>query len=112
MHTYGASSSPLAASSKGWVNSSPASTESTGWCRTTLGSPGITPFNRSSTLGLVAPVADTLHPSQLIPAIQKACTTLTGPSGALLRWTSGSWTRSGGAATPTEGALTVMTDLL
>src|SRR6266516_1881205 len=73
------------------MNSSPDSTERTLWWRTTRGTPGIVPESKSSTEGAVAPTAAIEQPSQLIPASQKACTTLMGPSGKVLS--------SGGSAT-------------
>ncbi len=46
----------------------------------TLGRPGIVPASRSSTEGAVAPVTAIEQPSQLIPASQKTCTSVSGPS--------------------------------
>src|SRR5262252_9026882 len=61
------------------MNSFPAVIESTGWCRITFGRPGIAAVRSCSTLGFCAPTAAIEQPSQLIPASQKAWTSVIGP---------------------------------
>src|SRR6516162_9649859 len=61
------------------MNSFPAVTESTGWCRITFGRPGIAAVRSCSTLGFCAPTAAIEQPSQLMPASQKAWTSVIGP---------------------------------
>src|SRR5215467_5947129 len=61
------------------MNSFPAVTERTGWCRITLGRPGIAAVRSCSTLGFCAPTAAIEQPSQLMPASQKAWTSVIGP---------------------------------
>lgn len=43
------------------------------------GRPGIVPLSNASTGGLVTPTVEVEHPLQLMPASQKACTTLCEP---------------------------------
>ncbi len=77
--TNGASSSPSAAMRRFSTHSAPDSTDTTQCTSSTLGSPGMMPAIRSSSLGCVAPVTATEQPSHDAPTIHSRYTFSSGP---------------------------------